>query len=228
MNLLRNLATRFSRADITQLSTLLFTLLVIALIFAWPTSNLLANNSWDNVAQLRLLALSLLAIGYGGALSAFPDIRNKDAAVARERLLNHKRAQRSTLAALVSLAVLSSPLEIAAYAASYPPQPLWWSLVLALIDTVAMFGLGLGLGKLLETLRLSLLLPLAVPATLAGLIALDLVMGIPLGSPLAALTGINYAHLALMSLLALFTVYLLSQPAKLSPGLTETDTAQFS
>lgn len=210
MTPLQTLSQRFARADLTQLSTLLFVLLVITLAFTWPGSGLQPNDSWESVAQLRLIALTLLATGYGASTSTLNPLSKLNLAQKTRQL---RLEQRTTLAALSLLAILSAPLEVAAYAASYPSQALAWSLGLALLDTIAMFGVGLGLGRLLSILRLRVLLPLAVPAVLAGLITLDLALGMPLGSPLAALAGIHYGHLVLMGTVAVITLFILSQSA---------------
>ncbi len=192
--MLEPVAERFRDSDLVQLGTLFFTVVLLSFFFAWPTRPA-ANNSYFAVSQVRLLSLALLALGYGA------------------HVLKRERAyQRGTLGALTSLALLSSPLEVAGYALSFPELPLGYSLALAPLDTVALFGLGLALAASLHFLRLSVLLPLAVPALLVGFVFVDISLGVSVTSPLAALSGVAPWHLGLMSALALATVAWLSRP----------------
>ena len=197
--MLEPVTERFRDADLSQLGTLFFTAVLFSFFVAWPTRHE-ANNSYFAVSQVRLVGLALLALGYGAH------------SVKRERTW-----QRGTLGALVSLALLSSPLEVASHALSFPGVPLAYSLSLALIDTVALFGLGLSLAAALHFLRLNALLPLAVPALLVGFVFVDITLGFSVASPLGALSSVAPWHLGLMSALALATVAWLSRP-----GRTET------
>ena len=196
MSYLVGLGKRLARADFSQFTTLFFAILVVSFMFAWPDSPAQANNSWYSVVQLRLFLLAFLALGYGGSSSY------------KSRL-----EQRLTLGAILTLAVLSIPFEVAGYAASYPRASLVGSLALSLLDTVALFGLGLLCGYALSKLQIRFLLPLVVPAVLAGLIALDVVLGLELLPPFIfttpSLTTLPFTHLAMMGAMSAFTLYLL-------------------
>lgn len=189
-----SLGERLARADLSQFGTLFFAILVVGFMFAWPDGPAQANNSWYSVVQLRLFLLALLALGYGGSSSDKPRLE-----------------QRLTLGALLSLAILSIPFEVAGYAASYPRASLALSLALSLLDTLALFGLGLLCGHALSKVRLRFLLPLVVPSVLAGLIMLDVVLGVELLPPFTitpSLTTLPYTHLAMMGVMSAVTLYL--------------------
>ena len=194
--MLEHVAERFRGSDLVQLATLFFTIVLFSFFVSWPTRPT-ANNAYFAVSQLRLLGLSLLALGYGAHV-----------------LGQDRKLQRSTLGALLSLALLSSPLEVAAYVLSFPELPLVYSLGLSFLDPTALFGIGLALAALLRFLRLSILLPLAVPALLIGFVFIDISLRVGLTSPLAALSGVAPLHLALMSALAVATLGWLARPGK--------------
>lgn len=196
--MLEPIAERFRGSDLVQLATLFFTIVLFSFFVSWPTRPA-ANNAYFAVSQLRLLGLSLLALGYGAHV-----------------LGQDRKLQRSTLGALLSLALLSSPLEVAAYTLSFPELPLVYSLGLGFLDPTALFGVGLVLAALLRFLRLSILLPLAVPALLVGFVFIDISLGVGLTSPLAALSGVAPLHLTLMSALAVATLGWLARPGKVN------------
>lgn len=192
MTLLQAVSTRLTRSDMLQLSVLFFAVLLVSSVTAWPTRPNEANDSWFALSQARLGALSLLALGFGAVQSGFA-----------------KAEQGVTVLSLLALALLSTPLEVASYALSFPSQPLWYSLMLALLDSLALFGLGILLGKLLALIRLRALLPLAVPALLVGLVAADIWLGVALVSPLAAADALAPLHLGAMGAAALLTTFYL-------------------
>jgi hypothetical protein len=188
---LRQISERFSRGDILQLALLFFVVLLFSFMFGWPSSNREANDAWFQLAQTRLFLLVLLALGFGSTV-----------------LAKEPTEQQSTLLALWYLALVSLPLELAAYAASYPSQRLSWVISLPLVDTAAFYGLGLFLGQVIKVLRLELLLPLAIPSALVGIFALAIRFDLPL-NPLSALLNTDLSHLILMSFFAIMTlVYL--------------------
>lgn len=197
--MLESVAERFRSSDLVQFATLFFAALLFVGFVSWPTQPG-PNNSYFALSQARLLSLSLLALGYGA-----------------QGLSRDRGWQRATLGALGMLALVSSPLEIAGYALSFPEVPLGYSLGLGFLDTVALFGVGLGVAALLRFLRLSLLLPLAVPGLLVGFIVVDIRLGISLSSPVAALGGVAPWHLGLMSVLAAATLGVLARPARRAP-----------
>ena len=193
MSLLRAVSTRLARSDFVQLGALFFAILLFSLIIVWPTNPAEANDTWFALSQARLICLALLSLGYG-SLSA--DYARYD--------------QRSAAGALLSLALLSVPLEVASYALSYPPQPLGYTLGVTLVDTLALFGVGLVVGKGLSLLRLKALLPLAVPGVLVGLVMADIALGFVLFNPLSALNTAEFRHLGMMGIIALLTLFYLS------------------
>ncbi len=195
---LTELAWRLQRSDMIQVMTVVWAALVFVLMTQWPSTDAAANESWFGVAQARLVAFSLVALAYGSVTSIRP-----------------LGEQRATVMALVILLLLTAPLDVAAYAATFPATPLWWATALPVVDTVAFFGIGLALGWLLGRLRLRALLPLAVPGLLVGGVALDVYLGVNLLNPLTAILNVAAIHLVIMSAVALLSFLLLfrRQPA---------------
>lgn len=193
---------RLARSDLLQLTTLFFAVLFFSFVITWPSAVSASNDTWFAVAQARILCLSLLALGYGSTLLTVKEGRV------------NKLDLRVAIGALSCLALLSAPIEVMSYALSYPPLPLPYSLGLMLLDTYALFGLGMALGRLLGLLRLRALLPLAVPAVLVGLIMADLALGIELLNPLSALSSVSLPHLAAMATLAVLSSVYLFIPSK--------------
>ncbi len=146
------------------------------------------NRSWFVFVQVRIITLTLLGLGYGS--SEF----NKS-----------KGEQGMTLVALLALGILSLPLELACYAASFPETPLGWSLGITLLDTIAFFGLGLILSKVFHFIRLQALLPVVNIVLLVVLTTLDFGAGTVVVSPLLAVTLLSPFHFAAMLVLASLT-----------------------
>ena len=195
------LSALLRREDMTQLLMGLLALLIFVLIIAWPTEAQEANNSWYALTQVKVAALALLGLAYGSTSS-----------------VRAKREQRLTLGALICMDALTLPLETAAYAASYPLTPLWWPLVICVVDIVAFFGVGLALGTLLTALRLRLLLPLAVPLVLVGVVSFDVWLSAWTSqaalNPFTAATQPSALHLGVAGLAAAATlVYLARRPS---------------
>lgn len=186
LNSLQQISERFARSDMLQLSTLFMAVLMVAFVISWPSSNRVANDSWYAVIQARMVALSLLALGYGASQRKSPDS--------------------AALGCLVVLAVLSLPVEIASYLVSFPSSNLVYSVALICVNTVAMFGIGYVVGAFLHALRLSFLVPLAIPALFVGLVVLDLRLGFTVFNPLTALTSISPWHLGVMTSIAVLTL----------------------
>ncbi len=197
MTVLTDLKRHFGNSEFIQLCAGFFIILVLGIAITWPNSVQAPNNSFYTVVQLRIGMLVLLALAYGSAVT---------------HLARHQKI--STLLALLVLAVVSSPVEITAYAISFPQQSLLWGLFLSLLDTVAYFGFGLLLGYVFTILRLRPLLPLALPATIAGLIAFDIYLGIPVFNPFTTITVISYPHLISMITLGILTLTVLALPWK--------------
>ena len=181
MSLVSRFGQRLMQSDAQQYLALYLISLLFALMAAWPTPGSPVNDAWFTVAYTRAAALGLLGLGYGATMAA-----SRPA----ERLL--------TAAMLAFFALLAQPLELAAYAASYPATPLSWVVSLPALTALAMYGLGLLLGKLLSLLRLQPLLPIAVPALLAGMVALDVGLGFNLLNPFTAAVRVSWAHLGLL------------------------------
>jgi hypothetical protein len=188
LKLFEELEERLKRTDMVQFLTLFFAVLIFVILTRWPTQKNVPNETWFALAQTRITVLALLALGYGSVYSLFSR---------KERLL--------TCLALVSFVLLSLPFDVATFAASFPATPIWWSVLLPLIDTVAFFGAGLLLGSVLSLLRLRALLPLAVPGLLVGFIALDLRLRENMLNPLTASIHPSAPHLLIMSVIALAT-----------------------
>lgn len=197
MTTLHAASERLSRPDLFQLLLLVLAVLATTLLVAWPPPGS-PNESWYALTQVRAALLALLALGFG-ALPLPPG----------------RPERRATALALVAVALLSSPLEVAAHAATQPATPLAWPLLLAPLDTLAFYGLGVGLGALLRVLRLGLLLPLAVPALLVGLAVLDTALGRTLANPVRAAARGSLPHAVLAGLVAVaLTAWLAWPPAR--------------
>lgn len=172
-------AERLTRADMLQLLLLVFAVLVVVTTFAWPGGGSLANESWFALAPSRNAILALAAAGFGASqwTRRLPgDSRRPPGRV--EAL--------ATLAALVVWALVTLPIEVLTYAASYPATSFGWSLLVTLLTVPAYFGLGMLLKQGTAFLRLGWLLPLAVPGFLVLLSWLDLQLGVTLFNPWAA------------------------------------------
>jgi hypothetical protein len=184
-----NLAERLTRSDFIQVATLFFATLLFVLLATWPSSER-ANNSWFILTQARMVALAFLALAYGAGVSNKAGLE-----------------QRSTLLALLVLVVLSVPLEVASYAASYPTTPFIWSFGITLLDTLALFGVGLLVGSILTKLRLRGFISIVVVAVLVGLFSLDQLLRVNIFNPLTTLHTVSLFHLATMSILAILTLW---------------------
>jgi hypothetical protein len=176
---------RLRETDVTQVATLVFAALVLALVTVWPSSPRSVNESWYAFAQTRGVVLALLALGFGA--SAAREVGRRGVA---------------TAAVVVLIALLALPFEVAAYAATYPATPLWWSLVTIVVAPGAYFVLGLALGGVAARLRLGAFLPLLVPAVLVGFLMLDVRLGWSMFNPLTAPLDVSTWHAVAMSTLA--------------------------
>lgn len=181
MSLTARFSQRIAQPDAQQYLALYLIALLFALMAAWPTPSAPVNDAWFTLAYTRAAALGLLGLGYGASVSG---------AQPREIAL--------TGAMLALFALLALPLELAAYAASFPATPLAWVIPLPALTVVTMFAIGLLLGRLFGLLRLQPLLPLAVPAALAGMVALDVVVRQNLFNPFTAAVRVSWSHLALL------------------------------
>lgn len=177
----RLLERRVTQSDAQQYLALYFISLLFALMATWPTPGSPINDAWFTLAYTRAAALGLLGLGYGATK------------------VSERPQERALVAVMLALfAVLALPLEVAAYAASYPATPLSWVLPLPALTVLAMYAVGLLLGRLLQLLRLHPLTPIVVPAALAGMVAVDVSMGINLLNPFTAAVRVSWAHLALL------------------------------
>jgi hypothetical protein len=192
-----NLIERLTRSDFIQIATLFFAVLLFVLLATWPSAER-ANNSWFVFTQARMVALAFLALTYGAGTS------NKSGL-----------EQRSTLLALLVLVMLSVPLEVASYAASYPTTPFAWSFGLTLLDTVALFGVGLLVGSLLTKARLRGFISIAVIAVMVGLFSVDQLLHVNVFNPLTTLHVVSPFHLGVMTILAILTLWHLLRKASL-------------
>jgi hypothetical protein len=184
-----SLTERLTRSDFVQIATLFFALLVFVLLATWPSGER-ANNSWFILTQARMVALAFLALAYGAGSSNKP-----------------RAEQRNTALALLVLVILSLPLELAGYAASYPTTPMLWSFGLTLLDTLALFGLGLALGFLLTLIRLRGFISIAVIGALVGLFSVDQLLNFNLFNPLTTLHTVSPFHLGTMAVIAMLTLW---------------------
>lgn len=184
--LLERLEHRLQDSDAMQVATLVLAALVVTLAAVWPTPGSGSNESWYAFAQMRSVVLALLALGFGASAAAEPP----------------RRAFATALMVMV-VAVLALPLEVAAYAASYPATPLWWSLVSVPVAAAGYLVLGALLGRLARFVRMGAFLPLLVPAAVAGLLVLDVQLGWTILNPLTAALVVSPWYLLTMTVLGL-------------------------
>jgi hypothetical protein len=183
------LTERLTRPDFVQVMTLFFVVLLFALLATWPSSER-ANNSWFIFTQARMVTLAFLALAFGAGTSNKPGLE-----------------RRSTLLALLVLVLLSLPLEVASYAASYPTTPFVWTFGITLLDTVALFGVGLLIGFFLTSIHLRGFISIVVVGTLVGLFSIDQLLNVNVFNPLTTLHTVSPFHLAAMAILAILTLW---------------------
>ncbi len=106
MSFLEQFERRLGRSDMIQLLTLFLVVLAFMTLARWANPLSRVNEAWFSVSQTRVILLALIALGYGGAYALRP-----------------RPAQRSTGLAVLMFALVSTPFEVAAYAASYPSVP---------------------------------------------------------------------------------------------------------
>ncbi|MEM7738739.1 MAG: hypothetical protein AAF267_23470, partial [Deinococcota bacterium] len=162
MTWLEPLVWRLKQSDLLQLLFAYFVLLTFVLMVTWPQPGQPINNSWFALEQTNVSALVILALIYGSWLSSTP-----------------RPKVRNTLIALLCFQLLSLPLKMASFAASFPGVPLWWSLITISLTVIAFFGFGLALGRAFDAINLGLLKPLTAPLVIGGAFALDVGMGVP-------------------------------------------------
>lgn len=198
MSWLERITFRLQQSDLLQLLFGYFVLLVFVLLVTWPPPGQRVNNSWYALEQTNVIALVVLALAYGSWLSDAP-----------------ARQLQDTLAALVSFQVLSLPLKVTSYAATFPGVPLWWALLIVTLTVVAFFGIGLAVGRGFDALRLSVLKPLSAPMIVAAVFGVDVSMGRPLLNPFGSLAEPSWSYGLTISGLALAViVYLWRMPER--------------
>jgi len=189
MSLARRVASlvheRLSREDLISVVVFYPAVLLLVLALTWQGIGGLAG-VWTPLAHTRGIVLALLGLGYGVGLG--------DETIP---------VQRSTAVALVIIALLALPVELAALAASYAPVPLGWVLVLPPLTVLGFLAVGRLLGALLARLRLRALAPVMVPAVLAGTFFLDISLGRNLLSPFHAALAPSLPHPAILILASL-------------------------
>jgi hypothetical protein len=188
-----------------QLLFAYFVLLTFVLMVTWPQSSQPINNSWFALEQTNVSALVILALIYGSWLSG----------TARAKV-------RDTLIALLCFQLLSLPLKVASFAASFPGVPLWWSLVTISLTVIAFFGFGLAVGRSFDMLRLGLLKPLTAPLVIGGAFALDIGMGVPILNPFGTLSQPSGVYMMSIAGIALLVLVYLLRPAKITTVHTDT------
>lgn len=196
MGWLERIVTRLQQSDLLQLLFGYFVVLTFVLLVTWPPPGQAVNNSWYALEQTNVIALVVLALAYSSWLSDAP-----------------ARQLQDTLAALVSFQVLSLPLKVASYAATFPGVPLWWALLIVTLTVIAFFGIGLAVGRGFDALRLGVLKPLSAPMIVAAVFGVDVGMGRPLLNPFGALAEPSWTYGLTISALALAViVYLWRMP----------------
>ncbi len=212
MTLAATVARRLQRADLLQVTALVFAVLVVALNVNWPDRGARVNEAWGPVAALRNTLLAVLALAYAAS------VWGRDA-------VGRIEEARATFLALLVVAVLTWPFEAAARAASYPATPGYWPALVAFATLGAYFGLGLLLGRALRGRYAGALTFVAVPATLALIVWLDLRLGGGGLNPWSAPSVVSPAYLLWSLPLALACAFFLCVPARRRSGAPATDGA---
>lgn len=189
MTFFSDFALRLKRLDILQLAIFLFGLLITSIVFTWPSDFYQVNNSFFTVSLIRISLLCLFALYYGG--SSF---------------FKSQREKRFDIMAIVFLAIVTIPIEITSYSLSIPPVPFYWTIILAIVDSIAYFSLGLVLAKILSYLQLRFLIILSVFGTAAGFFMLDIKLGFALASPANAISKPSLIHLLAMLVIAIIGI----------------------
>jgi hypothetical protein len=197
---LERVAARLQQSDLLQLLFGYFVVLTFVLLVTWPPPGQAVNNSWYALEQTNVIALVVLALAYGSWLSDAPAKQLQD-----------------TLAALVSFQVLSLPLKVASYAATFPGVPLWWVLLIVTLTVIAFFGIGLAVGRGFDALRLAVLKPLSAPIIVAAVFGLDVSLGRPLLNPFGSLAEPSWTYGLTISGLALAVIVYLWRMSESSP-----------
>jgi hypothetical protein len=188
-------ALRVKQPDVIQLLSLVFAVLTFVTLVRWQTGNLWFNDSWFAVTQVRIFALTLIALSYGGSCAT-----------------NSKSQQRATCVVVLLFALTTSPFEVATYAASYPSVSLSSALFIPLLTATAFYGLGLCLGSALEVIRSRSLLPLAIIGILLGMVALDIKLGEHLVNPFTATIVPTWQNSLLLVVGSMLTICFLAIP----------------
>lgn len=193
MSWLNGVAQRLSRSDMIQVVALAFVTLTLTTGLSWPSGGSVVNESWYSVAPLRSTMLALVALGV--ALTQGPFGAGS----------TWRYEARVSLLALLTVALLTAPFEIATRAASYPAVDPYWSLAVPLLAVPAYYGLGLLIARVTARWRLGWSLPLLIPAVLAGLVWIDLTVGQTLFNPWAAPLALSWGFAAVTGTATLAT-----------------------
>jgi len=200
MGWLERITRRLQQSDVLQLLFGYFVLLTFVLLVTWPPPGQTVNNSWYALEQTNIIALVVLALAYSSWLSDAPP-----------------RELQDTLAALISFQVLSLPLKIGSYAATFPGVPLWWALLIVTLTVVAFFGIGLAVGRGFDALRLGVLKPLSAPIIVAAVFGLDVSVGRPLLNPFGSLAEPSWTYGITIGVLSLAVIVYLWRMPEPSP-----------
>lgn len=194
MSALSAVARRARSPDMLQVMALFLALLFFVLAVRWPSGRA-SNEAWFSLAPTRSALLALIAMGFGAAeVHASPGRR------------------RATAGAVLAFVVVSAPFEVAAYAASYPAVPLWWSAGVPFLEVLGYYCLGAAVARAAGWLRLDAFLLLLVPAVLIASTWLDVRLGLDLLNPLTSTAHVAWPHALVMAALAAAGVAWLALP----------------
>lgn len=168
---------RLAETAVAQTLIAASALLAAVVVLSWPSHGSSVNEVWYSLSPTRNALIALIATAFGAA-QHLPASRLVSARGGRWRL-----DALLTLSALLVLLFLTFPLEVVAYAATYPAPALSWGLLINLVTLPAYFGMGLGLRYLTVKLRLQWLLPLLVPGIIVLLTWADFRVGMMLVNP---------------------------------------------
>lgn len=204
MTVLDAIAGRLRRSDMIQ--ALAVGLLALAFVIAvrWPTSPAEVNEVWFVMAPVRSVLLAVAAVVFGAlwGIGGGPNDPVRPDGTPTPGPLNPAEG-RATLGALLCVALLTWPFEIAGQAASYPDVAFARSALIPFLIVGGFFALGAWVGAGARRSGLLFLAPMVTMGIVGLSIWLESVSGINLLNPVRGVMEGGTAFLAMNAVLAL-------------------------
>lgn len=214
MRFLQQIADRSARSDMAQAFLLVLSILVLVLGFSWPSGGSLVNQSWFTFSPARNALLALAAALFGALQTLGRHVADEPTTAGSADHVAWLPEARTTLAALMVWVLVTLPIEVVSYAASYPAMSLVWAVLVSLLTVPAYFGLGMLLRSVANAARVEWVLPIIVPAVVVGLAWIDLHFGSSLLNPWSASLSVS-GYPITMGVATLLTAVWLSVPHRL-------------